>query len=259
MSKLTKSDKLLNYEAELRLLQIELTKLQHQIIGKGSRLLVILEGRDTAGKDGTIKSITEHLSPRDTRVVALNKPSLREEGEWYFQRYIAELPTAGECVIFNRSWYNRAGVEKVMGFCTNAQYVQFMATVNDFESLLIDSDIQIIKYYLDISKEEQVKRLNDRAIDPLKQWKISPIDQQAQKMWKQYSVARDLMLKQTSSVDAPWTVIDANDKRLTHLNLIRDLLSCVAYPGKNKKILKIDPKIVMRCAANCKKLPKLAK
>jgi polyphosphate kinase 2 len=193
---------------------------------------LILEGRDTAGKDGSIKSITEHLSPRDSRVVALNKPSPREEGEWYFQRYVAQLPTSGEFVLFNRSWYNRAGVEKVMGFCTDEQYKQFMATVNEFESLLVGSDIQLIKYYLDITKEEQAIRLNDRAKDPLKQWKISPIDQQAQKMWKAYTIARDDMLKHTSSKIAPWTVISANDKKLAHLNLIADLLSRVDYPEK---------------------------
>jgi len=246
------------YEADLRLLQIELVKLQRHTIQKGKRLLLILEGRDTAGKDGSIKSITEHLSPRDSRVVALNKPSPREEGEWYFQRYVAQLPTAGEFVLFNRSWYNRAGVEKVMGFCTDEQYKQFMATVNEFESLLVGSDIELIKYYLDITKEEQAIRLNDRAKDPLKQWKISPIDQQAQKMWNPYSVARDDMLKHTSSKIAPWTVISANDKKLAHLNLIADLLSQVDYPEKDKKLLKIDPKIVLRWPANTKKLPKLS-
>ncbi len=246
------------YEADLRLLQIELVKLQRHIIQQGQRLLVIFEGRDTAGKDGSIKSITEHLSPRDSRVVALNKPSPREEGEWYFQRYVAQLPTAGEFVLFNRSWYNRAGVEKVMGFCTATQYTQFMNTVNDFESLLVGSDIQLVKYYLDISKEEQALRLKDRAKDPLKQWKISPIDQKAQKMWSAYSEARDSMLKKTSSSDAPWTVISANDKKLAHLNLIADLLSRVNYPGKDKKILKIDSKIVLTCPVNSKKLPKLS-
>ena len=260
MSKLTKSNGTVNdYATELRGLQIELAKLQHYIIEKQIQLLVILEGRDTAGKDGTIKSITEHLSPRDTRVVALNKPSLREQGEWYFQRYVVELPTAGEWVILNRSWYNRAGVEKVMGFCTDAQYKQFMATVNEFESLLVGSGIQLIKYYLDIDKEEQAKRLKDRATDPLKQWKVSPVDQKAQKMWNKYSIARDLMLKQTSSEDAPWTVIDANDKKLTHLNIIRDLLSRVKYPGKDQQILKVDSAIVFPCTAKYKKLPKLAK
>lgn len=246
------------YEADLRLLQIELVKLQRHIIQKGKRLLVIFEGRDTAGKDGSIKSVTENLSPRDTRVVALNRPSPHEEGEWYFQRYVGQLPSAGEFVLFNRSWYNRAGVEKVMGFCTDAQYKQFMNTVNDFESLLVGSNIQLIKYYLDISKEEQAIRLKDRAKDPLKQWKISPIDQKAQRMWDAYSDARDTMLKKTSSSDAPWTVVSANDKRLAHLNLIANLLSRVDYPNKDKKILKIDPKIVLTWPVNSKKLPKLS-
>ena len=246
------------YEADLRLLQIELVKLQRHLIQKGKRLLVIFEGRDAAGKDGSIKSITENLSPRDTKVVALSAPSSVEEHEWYFQRYIAQLPSAGETVLFNRSWYNRAGVEKVMNFCNDDQYKLFMATVNDFESLLVRSNIQIVKYYLDISKEEQARRLKDRAKDPLKQWKISPIDQKAQKMWNAYSEARDEMLKKTSSSDAPWTVINANDKKLAHLNLIADLLSRVNYPDKNKKILKMDPKIVLAWPANSKKLPKLA-
>lgn len=245
------------YEADLRLLQIELVKLQRHLIQKSKRLLVIFEGRDTAGKDGSIKSITENLSPRDTKVVALSAPSSVEEHEWYFQRYVAQLPSAGETVLFNRSWYNRAGVEKVMGFCSDDQYKLFMSTVNDFEALLVKSNIQIVKYYLDISKEEQAKRLKDRAKDPLKQWKISPIDQKAQKMWSAYSDARDKMLRQTNSSDAPWTVINANDKKLAHLNLIADLLSRVDYPDKDKKILKTDPKIVLTWAANSKKLPKL--
>lgn len=247
-----------SYDPKLRLLQIELVKLQRQIISSGSRLLVILEGRDTAGKDGTIKAILEHLSPRESRAVALSKPSEREEGEWYFQRYVVELPSSGEIVIFNRSWYNRAGVEKVMGFCTDTQYQQFMDSVNEFESLIIKSGTQLIKYYLDIDKEEQAERLKSRETDPLKQWKISPIDEQAQKKWKDYSSARNVMLKKTSSALAPWTVINANDKKLTHLNLIRDLLSRVNYPNKDKQLLTLDPKIVMPCPPLGKKAPSLA-
>ena len=246
------------YDAQLRLLQIELVKLQRHIISGGSRLLVILEGRDTAGKDGTIKRITEHLSPRETHVVALGKPSSREEGDWYFQRYVYELPSAGEIAIFNRSWYNRAGVEKVMGFCTDVQYKQFMGSVNEFEALLVNSGIQILKYYLDIDKKEQAERLESRKTDPLKQWKISPVDEQAQKKWESYSIARDLMLQQTSSEKAPWTVINANSKKRTHLNLIRDLLSRVDYPDKDEKILEVDPQIVMPCPPLGKAPPKLA-
>jgi polyphosphate kinase 2 len=247
-----------DYDAQIRLLQIELVKLQRQIISSQARLLIILEGRDTAGKDGTIKNIVAHLSPRETRVVALSKPTEREDGEWYFQRYVAELPTSGEIVIFNRSWYNRAGVEKVMGFCTDVQYQQFMDTVNEFESLIVGSGIQLIKYYLDIDKEEQAARLQSRKTDPLKQWKISPIDEQAQKKWKQYSLARNAMLQKTSSKLAPWIVIDANNKKLTHLNLMRDLLSRMDYPGKDKKLLLVDSEVVMPCPPLAKKMPTLA-
>lgn len=247
-----------DYDALIRLLQIELVKLQRQIISSQARLLIILEGRDTAGKDGTIKNIVAHLSPRETRVVALSKPTEREDGEWYFQRYVAELPTSGEIVIFNRSWYNRAGVEKVMGFCTDIQYQQFMDTVNEFESLIVGSGIQLIKYYLDIDKEEQAARLQSRKTDPLKQWKISPIDEQAQKKWKQYSLARNTMLQKTSSKLAPWIVIDANNKKLTHLNLMSDLLSRMDYPGKDKKLLLVDSEVVMPCPPLAKKMPTLA-
>lgn len=181
---MTKDD----YEAQLYDLQVELVKLQKHLIHSGDQILVILEGRDAAGKDGTIKSIVEHSSPRETRVVALGKPTEREVGEWYFQRYVAQLPGRGEFVLFNRSWYNRAGVEKVMGFCTEKQYEQFMGTVNDFESVLVRSGLRLFKYYLDISKYEQAERLQDRAKDPLTQWKISPIDQQAQKKWTAFGL-----------------------------------------------------------------------
>lgn len=247
-----------DYDAQIRLLQIELVKLQRQIISSHSRLLIILEGRDTAGKDGTIKNIVAHLSPRETRVVALSKPTEREDGEWYFQRYVAELPTSGEIVIFNRSWYNRAGVEKVMGFCTDIQYQQFMDTANEFESLIVGSGIQLIKYYLDIDKEEQAARLQSRKTDPLKQWKISPIDEKAQKKWKEYSLARNVMLQKTSSKLAPWIVVDANNKKLTHLNLMRDLLSRMNYPGKDKKLLLVNSEVVMPCPPLAKKMPALA-
>jgi polyphosphate kinase 2 len=254
----SKDDNNSDHHGHYRLLQIELVKLQREIIASGLKLLIILEGRDTAGKDGTIKRLTENLSPRETHVVALGKPSSREEGEWYFQRYVAELPSAGEFAIFNRSWYNRAGVEKVMGFCTEAQYKNFMGSVNDFESLLTGSNIQIMKYYLDIDKKEQAARLESRKTDPLKQWKISPIDEQAQKKWEDYSIARDLMLEQTSSKDAPWTVVNANDKKETHLNLIADLLSRMHYHGKDAKLLSVNPEIVMPCPPLGTKAPKLA-
>ena len=234
-----------DYESQLRLLQIELVKLQNSLISNNDQILVILEGRDTAGKDGSIKAITQHLSPRETRVVALSKPTDTESNEWYFQRYVAQLPKKGEFVLFNRSWYNRAGVERVMNFCTPDEYRTFIETVNDFEAMLEKSGITLMKYYLDISKKEQAIRLEDRAKDPLKQWKISSIDQQAQIKWSAYSKCRNDMLLTTSS-PAPWTIVRANDKKLAHLNLIRNLLSRVNYPNKNKEILKADKNIVFK-------------
>jgi polyphosphate kinase 2 len=237
---ITESD----YESQLRLLQIELVKLQNSLISNQDQILVILEGRDTAGKDGSIKAITEHLSPRETRVVALSKPTEAESNEWYFQRYVAELPKKGEFVLFNRSWYNRAGVERVMGFCTSEEYRTFIETVNDFEAMLEKSGIILMKYYLDISKKEQAARLEARAKDPLKQWKISPVDEQAQKKWSAYSKCRNDIFLTTSTNRAPWTIIRANDKKLAHLNLIRNLLSRVSYPKKNKDLLKTDKSII---------------
>jgi polyphosphate kinase 2 len=235
-----------SYEQELRLLQIELVKLQKSLIANGDQILVVLEGRDTAGKDGTIKAITEHLSPRETRVVALGKPSDVEADQWYFQRYIAQLPKRGEFVLFNRSWYNRAGVEMVMGFCSKAQYATFMSTVNPLESILIQSGVTALKYYLDISKKEQKERLQSREQDPLKQWKISPIDQQAQKKWNAYSTYRNAMLLKTSTTEAPWTIVRANNKKQAHLNLIRDLLLRIDYAGKDKKMVAPDQSIAFR-------------
>ena len=239
-TKIAESD----YESQLRLLQIELVKLQNSLISNQDQILVILEGRDTAGKDGSIKAITEHLSPRETRVVALSKPTEAESNEWYFQRYVAQLPKKGEFVLFNRSWYNRAGVERVMGFCTPGEYRTFIETVNDFEAMLEKSGITLMKYYLDISKKEQAIRLESRAKDPLKQWKISPVDEQAQKKWSAYSKCRNDMLLTTSTSMTPWTIVRANDKKLAHLNLIQNLLSRVNYPKKNKDLLKADKSIV---------------
>jgi polyphosphate kinase len=232
------------YRKELVRLQIELVKLQRQIIAKGERLLVILEGRDAAGKDGTIKHITEHLSPRETRVVALPAPSDREVHSWYFQRYVPHLPAGGEMVLFNRSWYNRAGVEPVMGFCTPQEARDFLDAAPIFEDMLVRAGIRVFKYYLDITRKEQKRRLHDRKVDPLAQWKLSPIDAKAQKHWDDYSRARDLMLTRTHSPHAPWTVVDANDKHRARLNLIRDLLARAEYKGQDKKLLEADPAII---------------
>lgn len=232
------------YKTSLRELQVELVKVQKHVIKHGHKVLVIFEGRDTSGKDGTIKRIVEHLSPRETRVVALGKPSDRDNVSWYFQRYVQHLPAAQESVLFNRSWYNRAGVERVMKFCTDADYESFLQEVVPFEHMLIGSGVQILKYYLDISKKEQKRRLKDRQRDPLKQWKTSPIDEAALKHWDAYTEARDLMLARTSSPLSPWVVVRADDKHLAHLNVIRDLLSRLACPQTNKHLAVPDLNVV---------------
>jgi len=229
---------------KLHELYVELVKLQKEIIASRLKLLIILEGRDAAGKDSSIKAITMHLSPRETRVVALGKPSDREVGEWYFQRYPIHLPASGEWVLFNRSWYNRAGVEKVMGFCTDKQYESFFSEVKLFEKMLAESGFIILKYYLDIGKHEQENRLKDRQDDPLKQWKISPIDQKAIKHWKDYSEARDEMLLKTNFKHAPWFVVNAEDKKDAHIALISHLLARLEYHDRDEKVLMYKDKLV---------------
>jgi polyphosphate kinase 2 len=231
------------YEESLHRLQIELVKLQKHFIGCNDRILVIFEGRDASGKDGTIKRIVEYLSPRETRVVALGKPSDRDRGSWYFQRYAAELPAAGEFTLFNRSWYNRAGVEHVMGFCTDDELEEFMASVQEFEGMLVRSGIRLLKYYLDISKSEQKKRIEERRRDPLKQWKVSPIDEQAVSLWKKYSKARNEMFARTSDI-VPWNVVRADDKRVARLNVIKDVLSRLHYADKDERLIRPNPEIV---------------
>jgi polyphosphate kinase 2 len=232
------------YEATLRTLQIALVTVQRHIIKHGHKILVIFEGRDASGKDGTIKRIVEHLSPRETRVVALGKPSDRDRASWYFQRYVRHLPAGQEMVLFNRSWYNRAGVERVMGFCTKQESDGFLEAAPIFEDQLIASGIQIIKYYLDISRKEQKKRLRERRTDPLKQWKASPIDKVALKKWDVYSKARDEMLARTSTPASPWIVVRADDKKHTRLNVIRDLLARVKCPEVDKHLGMPDPEMV---------------
>jgi polyphosphate kinase 2 len=235
-----------HYHQALYDLQVELVKLQRQLIADGSRVLVIVEGRDAAGKDGTIKRLTEHMSPRETRVHAPGIPSSREDTEWYFQRFVPFLPAAREFVVFNRSWYNRAGVERVMGFCSAAQVEEFFESVVPFERILAQDGIAIRKYYLDISHGEQKKRLAERAKDPLTQWKLSPIDARALQKWKSYTKARDVMFERTSHGDAPWHIVCADVKKTARLELIRDLLASFDYDGKSRKLARPDDSIVFR-------------
>ena len=233
-----------HYKRALYDLQVELVKLQRHLIAKQARVLVILEGRDGAGKDGSIKRLTEHMSPRETRVHAPGKPSDREETQWYFQRFVPFLPAAEEFVVFNRSWYSRAGVEKVMGFATDRQVEDFLDMVVPFEEMLVRDGIELRKYYLDITKPEQKKRLAVRHKDPLKQWKMSPVDEAAQENWKPYSEARNTMFKRTTHPLAPWRVVRADVKKIARLELIRDLLESFSYKGKDKTLTAPDRKIV---------------
>ena len=232
------------YERALRALQIELVKLQRELIESKARVLVIIEGRDGAGKDGTIKRLTEHMSPRETRIFAPGVPSDREKTEWYFQRFVPHLPAGGEFVIFNRSWYNRAGVERVMGYCSKDEAESFFETVGDFESLLVRSGLNLRKYYLDISKSEQKKRLAERRDDPLKAWKSSPVDEVALKKWDAYTKARDEMFHRTSHPQGPWHVVRADDKKTARLEIVRDLLSGFSYKHKEKKRALPDRNVV---------------
>jgi polyphosphate kinase 2 len=240
-----------DYQAELHKLQVELVKLQRHFIACGDKILVLLEGRDAAGKDGSIKRIVEYLSPRETRVVALGKPSDRERSAWYFQRYVACLPAAEELVLFNRSWYNRAGVEHVMKFCTHDEYEIFMQSVPKFEKMLVHSGVKLLKYYLDIGKDEQTRRLGDRQRDPLKQWKNSPVDAVAIKHWRAYSKARDAMLMRTHTKVAPWHIVRADNKMLARLNLMRHILSRLQYSGKKIKLVQPDPHYAFEFLPDC--------
>lgn len=233
------------YLKELRLLQIELIKVQNWAQETGQRIVIVFEGRDAAGKGGTIKRFREHVNPRHTRVVALPKPDERERGEWYFQRYVAHLPTSGEMVLYDRSWYNRAGVEPVMGFCTDEQRDEFLDEAPQFERALVRSDIHLFKFWLTIGREEQLKRLHARRHDPLKIWKLSPIDFKAIDKWNDYTAARELMFARTHTELTPWTVIRTNDKRRGRLNALRAFLSRLDYTDKDAAVVQEpDPQIV---------------
>ncbi len=225
-------------------LHVELLKMQNWVKEEGKKILLINEGRDAGGKGGTIKRIVEHMNPRGCRVVALDKPSDVEQTQWYFQRYMAHLPSAGEIVLFDRSWYNRSMVERVMGFCTPEQVKEFLRSVPELERMLIRSDINLFKFYYSVSKKEQARRFHNRTHDPLKQWKLSPVDQESQDKWDDYTKAKEDMYFFTSTVDNPWTIIKSDDKKRARLNAMRFLLSHVDYPDKRQEILQYDTRIV---------------
>lgn len=233
------------YEAEKARLQAELLKVQLWAQETGQKFAMVFEGRDAAGKGGTIKRFTEHLNPRSARVVALNKPTDEERGQWYFQRYINHLPTAGEIVLYDRSWYNRAGVERVMGFCEPDEYLEFMRQTPELERMLVRSGVRLYKYWFSVTQAEQLSRFKSRETDPLKQWKLSPIDKASLGKWDDYTEAKEAMFFYTDTADAPWTVVKSNCKKRARLNCMRHFLSTLDYPGKDHAIAQpADPLIV---------------
>ncbi|WP_037310218.1 polyphosphate kinase 2 [Ruegeria halocynthiae] len=233
------------YEAQKAQLQAELLKVQLWAQETGQRFVLLFEGRDAAGKGGTIKRFMEHLNPRQARVVALNKPTLEEKGQWYYQRYIQELPTLGEMVFYDRSWYNRAGVERVMGFCSPNEYLEFMRQTPELERMLVRSGIKLYKYWFSVTQPEQQCRFKSRETDPLKQWKLSPIDKASLDKWDDYTEAKEAMFFYTDTADAPWTIVKSNDKKRARLNCMRHFLSTLDYPDKNHDVVgQPDPLIV---------------
>lgn len=236
------------YEAELQQLQSEFVNLQKWIAQKKMRVIVIFEGRDAAGKGGSIKRFIEHLNPRTSRVVALTKPTKVEQGQWYFRRYIKTLPDPGEIVFFDRSWYNRAVVEPVMGFCNKKQYDKFMVQVPEFEHLLYEDNLKIIKFWFSISKEEQKKRFDDRLSNPLKRWKFSPVDMQGQELWSKYTHYKELMFSKSHTNFSPWMIVKTNDKKEARLESMRYVLSQFDYKDKGQSNISLlpDPNVIMR-------------
>ena len=236
----------LEYDKELKKLQVELLKFQNYVKEKGLKVLMIFEGRDAAGKGGTIKRITEHLNPRGARVVALEKPSDKERSQWYFQRYVEHLPSAGEIVLFDRSWYNRAMVEPVMGFCSEREHHKFLKDAPEFEKMILDEDIQIFKFYFSVSKKEQAKRFKSREDDLLKQYKLSPVDKESQRLWNEYSLAKFMMLSSTHTEAAPWTIVKSDHKKKARINAIKHILNFVEYEGKiDSKDIVVDKNIIV--------------
>lgn len=239
--------KRVEYEEEKAALQVELLKVQHWVQETNQRFVMLFEGRDAAGKGGTIKRFTEHLNPRAARVVALNKPTDEERGQWFFQRYVKHLPTYGEIVLYDRSWYNRAGVERVMRFCEPTEYLEFMRQTPEFERMLTRSGIRLFKYWFSVTRDEQRARFKSRETDPLKRWKLSPIDRASLDKWDDYTEAKEAMFFYTDTADAPWTVIRSNDKKRARLNCMKHFLSQCDYPDKDTSIATPpDPKIVMQ-------------
>jgi polyphosphate kinase 2 len=233
------------YERRKTELQIELLKVQSWVRETGQKIVVVFEGRDAAGKGGTIKRFMEHLNPRGARVVALEKPTDREKGQWYFQRYVEHLPTAGEIVLFDRSWYNRGGVERVMGFCTDDEYHEFLKQAPEFERMLINSGHRLFKYWFSVSQYEQRRRFASRRIDPLKQWKLSPVDVQSLNLWNDYTTAKQAMFFHTNTADCPWTVIRSDDKKRARINCLSHFLHTLPYAGKENSLARApDPLVV---------------
>lgn len=233
------------YEKEKAALQAELLKVQHWAQDTGQKFVMLFEGRDAAGKGGTIKRFTEHLNPRLARVVALNKPTDEERGQWYYQRYVHHLPTDGEMVFYDRSWYNRAGVERVMGFCEPTEYLEFMRQTPEFERMLTRSGVKLYKYWFSVTQDEQKRRFDSRATDPLKRWKLSPIDKASLDKWDEYTEAKEAMFFYTDTADAPWTIIKSNDKKRARLNCMKHFLSTLEYPDKDEAVATApDPLIV---------------
>ncbi|MBV1787276.1 polyphosphate kinase 2 [Marinobacterium sp. D7] len=242
----TKKMKNDEYEALKLDLQIELLKMQNWVRSNGEKVLILFEGRDAAGKGGTIKRFMEHLNPRSARVIALEKPTERERGQWYYQRYIKHLPAAGEIVLFDRSWYNRAGVERVMDFCSPSEYLEFMRETPELEKMFVRSGIRLFKLWFDVSRDEQFRRFQARRQDPLKHWKLSPIDLASLDKWDEYTEAKEAMFIHTDTADAPWTVIRSDDKKRARINAMRHLLSNLPYPERNQAIcLQPEAEIVL--------------
>ena len=233
------------YERQKAKLQAELLKVQKWVGETGQKFVLLFEGRDAAGKGGTIKRFMEHLNPREARVVALNKPTEKEKGQWFFQRYVEQLPTAGEMVFYDRSWYNRAGVERVMGFCTPTEYLEFMRQTPELERMLVRSGVRLYKYWFSVTRDEQLRRFKARETDPLKQWKLSPVDKASLDKWDDYTEAKEAMFFYTDTADAPWTVVKSNDKKRARLETMRHFLSTLDYPGKDPKVaVAPDPLII---------------